>query len=118
VQVKLVGFKGRHTTVRWQMHDAETMAKIVSEEYGSEQAAVDVLAEAAVDTAAIKFWVPTSPDNKPFFVRVMLDDDKKTELTYADSEAVTPTAATKPADKLMKKQTANSKQQTAGQKRD
>jgi hypothetical protein len=99
VQLKLVGFKGRHTFVRWQLHDADTRAKIFSQEYGSEQKAVDVLAEAPIDTAAIKFWVPTSPGNKPFFVRVMIDDDKKTELTYADSDAVSPTPATKPADK-------------------
>jgi hypothetical protein len=101
VQVQLVGFKGRHTFVRWEMHDGDTKArKVISEwsEFSDERAAVDVLAEAASDVAAPKFWVPMPPDSKPFFVRVMIDDDKGTELTYADSDAVTPMPATKPSD--------------------
>lgn len=91
VQMKLVGFKDRHTRVRWEMHDADTRARIFFTEWSDVQAAVDVLAEAAIDTAAPKFWVPAPPDDKPFFVRVMIDDDKGTELTYADSDAVRPT---------------------------
>ena len=102
VQIKLVGFKGRHTHVRWEMHDAETRARILVSElfsdWSDEQTAVDVLAEAAIDTAAPKFWVPAPLNDKPFFVRVMIYDDKGTELTYADSDAVRPTAATKPVD--------------------
>jgi hypothetical protein len=102
VQMKLVGFKGRHTRVRWELHDADTRARIFVSEYFSgwsdEQTAVDVLAEAAIDTAAPKFWVPAPPDNRSFFVRVMIYDDKGTELIYADSDAIRPTAATKPAD--------------------
>lgn len=98
VQLKLVGFKGRHSRVRWEMHDADTRARILFSEWSDEQTAVDVLAEAASDIAAPKFWVPVPPDNKPFFVRVMIADDKGTELTYADSDAVRPTPATKPAD--------------------
>jgi hypothetical protein len=89
--MKLVGFKDRHTRVRWEMHNADTRARIFFTEWSDVQAAVDVLAEAAIDTAAPKFWVPAPPDDKPFFVRVMIDDDKGTELTYADSDAVRPT---------------------------
>jgi hypothetical protein len=91
VQMKLVGFKDRHIRVRWEMHNADTRARIFFTEWSDVQAAVDVLAEAAIDTAAPKFWVPAPPDDKPFFVRVMIDDDKGTELTYADSDAVRPT---------------------------
>lgn len=94
VQLKLVGFKGRHTRVRWELHDADTKARIFVSEYfpgwSDEQTPIDVLAEAAVDTAAPKFWVPAPPGNRPFSVRVMIYDDKETELTYADSDAVRP----------------------------
>jgi hypothetical protein len=99
VQLKLVGFKGRHTRVRWEMHDADTRARILFTEWSDEQTAVDVLAEAESDTAAVKFWVPVPPDNQPFFVRVMIADDKGTELTYADCDVVRLT-----------KQTVNSEQ--------
>lgn len=94
-QVQLVGFKGHTCNLRWEAYDNESRARIDFPDWCDNQTPIELRAEAESDMASPRFWVPPPPSNKPFFVRVMIDDGKQTPLknttiTFADTEAIKP----------------------------
>lgn len=96
VQVQLDGFKGRKCEMRWEVYDSATRERIFFADWDDEQTAIYLVAEAASDISSPKFWVPPSPDNKPFFVHVMIFDDKNERLTYDNTEIITPHPVAQP----------------------
>jgi hypothetical protein len=97
-QVTLVGFKGRKCSMRWEVFDADRGERIFFPDWEDTQTAFDLTPEGQTDIAAPKFWLPPTPDNKLFFVRVMIDDDKGTPLTSEQTAPVRPPPAAKTAD--------------------
>ena len=87
-QLQLEGFEGRTCSVRWEVFDAETKVRLEFADWNRIQNVVDMTPEGATDVGSAHFWVPPAAGDKPFFVRLIVCDDKGTDLTFIDTDVV------------------------------
>jgi hypothetical protein len=83
--VRLVGFTGKCTYVRWTLFNAETQTRVRDQRW-VDQDALYFIAEAQDDAASSAVWVPLPRHSGPFFVRLELFDHKATRLDLATSD--------------------------------
>jgi hypothetical protein len=87
IQATVTGLEGERADVTWSLRHAD--GRRLPHQWLRNRGVLTVKGEAEKDTGSAEFWVPLPRRPRgPYFVRIALNDDEGTPLTFAKSTEV------------------------------